>query len=112
LFRKNTIYAFNSGNTIQKTRCQYAVFGIDHGSRMFQFCIPKNHHPMNKIPHRLFIYPKDVENISGRGIRTCRLIIQKIRKYYNKKPGAPVTIKEFCEFMNIKEELLKEFLID
>jgi hypothetical protein len=67
---------------------------------------------MNKIPHRLFIYPKDVENISGRSIRTCRIILQKIRKYYNKKTTDPVTIKEFCEFMNIKEELLKEFLID
>ena len=67
---------------------------------------------MNKIPHRIFIYPKDVENISGRCLRTCRTILQKIRIHYKKKPADPVTIKEFCEFMNIKEELVKDFLID
>lgn len=67
---------------------------------------------MRKISHRIIIYPKDLENITGRRPRTCRQILQKIRLHYYKKINDPVTIKEFCEFMNISEELVKEFLID
>lgn len=67
---------------------------------------------MTKLPSRIFIYAKDIENISGRSLRTCRTILKKIRQYYKKKPFDPVTVKEFCEFMNIKEDLLKDFLID
>ncbi|HYM94355.1 MAG TPA: hypothetical protein VET23_09475 [Chitinophagaceae bacterium] len=67
---------------------------------------------MNKVPVRIFIYAKDIENITGRSLRTCRAIIQKIKIHFDKKPSDPLTIKEFCDFMNIKEELVKEFLID
>lgn len=64
------------------------------------------------IPHRIIIYAKDVQNITGRRPRTCYTILEKIRKYYNKRKDAPVTIKEFSEFMTISEELIKDFLID
>lgn len=67
---------------------------------------------MKTIPSRIIIYAKDVENITGRRLRTCYTILQKIKKHYGKKQTDLVTIKEFSGFMNISEELLKDFLVD
>ena len=65
---------------------------------------------MKKDPARIIIYAKDIERITGRRPRTCYTILQKIRIYYNKKKNDFVTAKEFCAFLNIDEELIKDFL--
>ncbi len=67
---------------------------------------------MKTIPHRIIIYAKDIENITGRRRRTCYAILEKIKKHYNKKKEDFITIKEFCEFMSISEDLVKDFLVD
>lgn len=67
---------------------------------------------MKTIPPRLVIYAKDIENITGRRSRTCYTILEKIKKHYHKKKGDFITVREFCEFMNISEELVKDFLVD
>ena len=67
---------------------------------------------MLPVPARIVIYTKDIENITGRRPRTAQAILQKIRKYYKKGKSEFVTIHEFCEFMRMKEELVREFLTD
>jgi hypothetical protein len=67
---------------------------------------------MKTIPNRIVIYAKDIENITGRKRRTCYTILEKIKKHYNKGKNEFITIKEFCEFMSISEELVRDFLVD
>jgi len=63
-----------------------------------------------KLPLRVVLYPKDVENITGRSDRTARKLLQKIRLALGKSPDEFVTVKEFCFFYGIQEELIKDFL--
>ena len=67
---------------------------------------------MKRIPSRIVIYAKDIENITGRRKRTCHTILKKIKKHYRKKKNDFITIKEFCQFFKISEDLVKDFLVD
>ncbi|MFC0774075.1 hypothetical protein [Terrimonas alba] len=67
---------------------------------------------MKTLPTRVVIYPKDVENITGRRGRTARKLLQKIREALGKRSHEFITIKEFCLFTGIHEELVKDFLQD
>jgi hypothetical protein len=44
--------------------------------------------PRPKIPPRIVLYPKDVENITGRSGRTARKMLQMIREVFGKPPYA------------------------
>ena len=63
-----------------------------------------------KIPLRVVIYPKDVQNITGLGDRAARKLIQKIKSGLGKSKPMFVTIKEFSLCTGIPEELIKDFL--
>jgi hypothetical protein len=65
---------------------------------------------MKKTQTRIVIYPKDVECITGRRLRTCRKLLQKIRKGCGKNKDEFVTITEFAAFTGIEEEHIREFL--
>ena len=65
---------------------------------------------LRKMPLRVVVYPKDVENITGRSERTARKLLQKIKQATGKSKDAFVTVKEFCLFTGIDEELIKDFL--
>lgn len=67
---------------------------------------------MRALHTRIVVYSKDVENITGRRPRTAQAILQRIRKYYNKEKFEYITIQEFCEFMGMSEEVVKDFLMD
>jgi ribosomal protein S3 len=62
------------------------------------------------LPTRVVLYPKDVENITGRRGSTARRLIQKIREALGKSKDEFITIKEFALFTGIDEELIKDFL--
>ena len=64
----------------------------------------------NKLPLRIVVKSKDVENITGYTGRTARDLLQRIRLAFGKPEGAMVTTKEFCAYTGIEEELLKDFL--
>lgn len=66
--------------------------------------------PKHHIPKRIVLYPRDVENLTGRKGRTARAILQKIRQHFGKPKQAMVTVKEFCVFMSISEEEVRENL--
>lgn len=63
-----------------------------------------------KIPMRIVIHPKDVENITGRSGRTARMILQKIKMALGKSKDQFVTVKEFCMFYGLEEDHVKDFL--
>jgi hypothetical protein len=63
-----------------------------------------------KIPRRMVIYPKDLEMITGRSSRTCRSMIDKLRKTLGKSKQQFVTVHEFCTFYGLEEDYVKEFL--
>ena len=67
---------------------------------------------MKAIPTRIIIYPKDIVNITGRRERTARQLLQKIRNALGKQSHEFITIKEFCLFTGINEDLVKDFLQD
>ncbi|TWI83251.1 hypothetical protein IQ13_1359 [Lacibacter cauensis] len=64
----------------------------------------------NRIPARVVLYPKDVENITGRRGSTARKLIQRIREALGKSKHEFITIQEFSYFTGIDEELIKDFL--
>ena len=64
------------------------------------------------IPQRAVIHPRDVENITGRKQRTAQYLIQTIRKALGKEKYQFVTVSEFCQFMGIDEDTVREFLLD
>ncbi len=66
--------------------------------------------PHPKIPLRVVIYPKDVENITGLGDRASRKLIQKIKLGLGKPKSMFITVQEFSLCTGIPEELIKDFL--
>ncbi|WNM17969.1 transcription initiation factor IIE subunit beta family protein [Flavobacterium capsici] len=50
---------------------------------------------------RICIYAKDVQIITGKSERQARKIINSIKDAYAKKKHQPVTIKEFCDYMDL-----------
>jgi ribosomal silencing factor RsfS len=49
---------------------------------------------------RICIYTKDVQLITGKSERQARNILMNIREAYVKQKHQPVTIDEFCEYMD------------
>ncbi len=65
-----------------------------------------------KMPNRIVVYAKDVENITGRKPRTARKLLQQIRKAFGKSKDAFITTREFSAYTGIDEDLIRDFLID
>ncbi len=63
------------------------------------------------VPSRICIYPKDVQNITGRKERAARKLISDIRKKLGKLKSEFVTVQEFCKHTGLKEEEVFQFLI-
>ncbi len=66
---------------------------------------------MKTMPHRVVIYAKDLENLTGRKPRTCHTMMEKMRKFFRKSKDQFITVKECSEFLNIPEELIRDFLV-
>lgn len=62
--------------------------------------------------NRICIYPKDIQRITGKSERYCRELIQKIRKANEKEPHQMVSIEEFCAYIGLHMEQVKEFITD
>lgn len=57
---------------------------------------------------RLCVYPKDVQQVTGRSERYGRNLISRIKKKLLKESHQLVTIDEFCLYMGLeKESVLK-----
>ena len=69
-----------------------------------------NRSTSSKIPARLVILSKDVENITGLSDRAARRLLQKIKEALGKLDFMFVTVNEFCLCTGIPEEDVKDFL--
>jgi hypothetical protein len=65
---------------------------------------------INKVPGRIVVYGRDVQNITGLKERSARYVLQRVRLAYGKAQGEYVTIEEFCAFTGIDEKLVKEYI--
>ena len=59
---------------------------------------------------RICIYPKDVQLITGRSERSSRELILKIKKTKKKEHHQPLTVHEFCTYMGIPYESIRELI--
>ncbi|MFZ1749668.1 MAG: hypothetical protein WAU01_05735 [Saprospiraceae bacterium] len=63
-----------------------------------------------ELQKRIIIYPKDVALITGRNERYGQRLLLQIRQKFGKKLRQLVTVKEFCEYMEISEDEVISFL--
>jgi hypothetical protein len=59
---------------------------------------------------RIVLYVKDVQQLTGKGVTTSRMILKKIRQCKAKTKGQFVSIEDFAEFTGISLDLIKEHL--
>ena len=59
---------------------------------------------------RLVIYPQDVAEFTGRSLRNARAILHDLRMELGKKAREIVTIREFCQFFNLPEDQVREYV--
>lgn len=53
---------------------------------------------------RLCVYPEDVRDITGKGLRYAQKILQIIRKEHHKTKRQAVTKKELADYLGIDED--------
>ena len=61
-------------------------------------------------PKRLIIYPKDIKMITGKSYRAACDLLHEVRKTLHKTEHQVITIREFCDYIGLEEELVLEFL--
>lgn len=59
---------------------------------------------------RLCIYPKDVQRITGKSERYGRMLLQKIKQYFEKEEHQFITVEEFCKYTGFKKDDVILFL--
>ncbi|KMQ69072.1 hypothetical protein [Chryseobacterium koreense] len=61
---------------------------------------------------RICIYPKDIQLITGKSERYSRDLILKIKSSLNKAEHQFLTVQEFCTFMGIPYESIRELIVN
>lgn len=61
---------------------------------------------------RICIYPKDIQRITGKSIRSSRNLYKAIREYFEKEPHQLVSIHEFAIYSGLEIEVVMEFITD
>jgi hypothetical protein len=59
---------------------------------------------------RVVIYPKDVQQITGKSERFGRALLKQIKTKLNKEEHQFITIEEFSQFTGIKAEHILPFI--
>lgn len=59
---------------------------------------------------RMIIYRKDVERIFGKSDRSAQKVMAAIRKKLGKEKHQPVSVREFCTYMNLAEDEVRQYL--
>jgi len=66
----------------------------------------------HKVPARVVIYSQDVQNITGRKARAAQELLARIRIVFGKEKDGFVTVREFCMYTGIDEDLVKDFFTE
>jgi hypothetical protein len=59
---------------------------------------------------RMIIYTKDVQRITGKSDRYARKIMTAIKKKFGKEKHQLVSVREFCEYMNLEDDEVLKYL--
>jgi hypothetical protein len=59
---------------------------------------------------RLLLCNKDVQIITGKGPKASYRLICKIKAKIGKDPGIPLTLHEFCDYMRLRVEVVRQLL--
>ena len=59
---------------------------------------------------RGFLYPKDIQIITGRSYSAARRLSQKIREHFCKETYELISIYEFCSYTGMEEEMVYRLL--
>jgi len=59
---------------------------------------------------RTCIYPKDIQNLTGRSERYGRDFLNKMKSHFGKQSYQFITSKEFAEYSGIDLEIVNEYL--
>lgn len=59
---------------------------------------------------RLCIYPKDIQVVTGRSERYGRNLIKKIKEAFSKQDHQVITIDEFCKYLGLDADTVKQRL--
>ena len=59
---------------------------------------------------RICIYPKDIMLITGRSERYARVLHDRIKLFFDKKPHQLVTTFEFSDYTGIDLEVVNKFI--
>lgn len=62
------------------------------------------------LPQRATVFAKDIENITGLKNRTAYTLLDNIRKAFGKAKHQFITIKEFCLYTGIDEDLVRALM--
>ena len=60
---------------------------------------------------RICIYPKDIQRITGKSERYSRNLIHKIKASLNKEEHQFLTVEEFCTYMGIPYDSIREHIL-
>jgi hypothetical protein len=58
--------------------------------------------------NRLIVYPKDLKQLTGKSLRYCQKLMQRIKLKFGKSKSDLVTRQEVAEFLKLKEKDLGE----
>ena len=64
---------------------------------------------MKSLPPRIVVYPKDIQNIVGGSRRSACNLLNRIKQINNKGRTDKLTIYEFCSYMKVDEQHVREF---
>jgi len=59
---------------------------------------------------RQLLYNKDIQILTGKSEKACYRLIKKIRDKIGKEPHIPLTLEEFCDYMRLRVEVVKQTL--
>lgn len=67
---------------------------------------------LHYMAERICIYAKDVQTITGKGIRYSQKLLKTIKLKLKKKPHQVVSISDFCLYMGLEEKNVTKQLKD
>ena len=56
---------------------------------------------------RIILYNKDLQVLTGKSEKTCYRLMHKIRSKAGKAPDVPITLHEFCDYLQLRPEWVR-----
>jgi len=60
----------------------------------------------------IVLYPKDLSELTDRGLRYCQRVISNARSQFKKSKYEPITKREIAEFLKMPKEDLEHWNLD